>query len=95
MRLRIFAWLALAAACFAAEETGFPRILIHNFNVRPPMSAEQIQALARRDLIILAPIFRKDYRDIAAIRKLNPKIVILQYALTYQVAYGSRPAFQR
>jgi hypothetical protein len=90
MRLRIFAWLALAAACFAAGETGFPRILIHNFNVRPPMSAEQIQALARRDLIVLAPIFRKDYQDIAAIRKLNPKIVILQYALTYQVAYDDR-----
>ncbi|MCL5743020.1 MAG: putative glycoside hydrolase family 15 protein [Acidobacteria bacterium] len=65
----------------------FPRILIHNFRLRPPMPPGQIRALAGRDLVILSPIFRNDYQDIAEIRRLNPKIVILQYALTYQVAW--------
>ncbi len=74
----------------SAEEAEYPRILIHNFQERPPMPRKQIEALARRDLVILSPIFRHDYADIAAIRKLNPKVTVLQYALTFQVAVDDR-----
>jgi hypothetical protein len=84
------ACLLLCGIHAAAGEPGFPRILIHNFNVRPPMPAAQVRALAQRNLIILAPVFRRDYRDIAEIRRLNPNVVILQYALTCQVAGDER-----
>ncbi|MCX7011373.1 MAG: putative glycoside hydrolase [Candidatus Sumerlaeota bacterium] len=87
--------VALLGAAVSARElpdVGFPRILIHNFDERPPMPRAQIEALAQRDLVILSSIFRKDYEDIAAIRALNPNIIILQYALTFQAGFDDRAA---
>lgn len=81
------ALVTTAAASTRPAEPGYPRLLIHNFGIKPPMSEEQIEALARRDLIVLAPIFRKDYDDVAAIRKINPRIRILAYAMTFQAAF--------
>ena len=82
--------LLTAATAAPALPAEFPRVLIHNFNTQPPMSAEQIESLAKRDLIILSPIFRKDYADIAAIRRRNPSIIILHYAITFGVSYDQR-----
>jgi hypothetical protein len=96
---RLSTLLILAAALRMASSTEltaepasteYPQILIHNFVQRPPMPRAQIEALAKRDLVILSPIFRHDYDDIAAIRRLNPAVKILQYALTYQVAFDDR-----
>lgn len=86
----LLAPLAVCVSLQAAEtstllpEAAFPRILIHNFLVE--LDEPAIEALAKRDVIVMAAWYRNDLEVIRKIRRLNPQIVILMYA-TLDSAY--------
>lgn len=65
-------------------EPAFPRILIHNFLTE--LDSPAVEALAKRDVVVMAPWFRNHLDVVRQIRKLNPQIIILMYA-TLDSAY--------
>ena len=72
----------------------FPRLFIRSGREGLSLPPEQIHALARRDVVALSP-FRGIYRDIAAIRQLNPRVVVLQDVDEPLAAPCSDPAWRR
>ncbi len=73
-----------AGSARTIPDTAFPRILIHNFLTE--LDEPAIEALAKRDVIVMAAWYRNHLDTIRRIRKLNPQIVILMYA-TLDSAY--------
>ena len=77
---------ARAGGARTIPDAAFPRILIHNFLIE--LDEPAIEALAKRDVIVMAPWFRNHLDTIRRIRKLNPQIVILMYATLDSAYYG-------